>query len=450
MNLEDWSAHKLHAIEKIHAIERLGTVGQVVSNTVYASLPNAAIGELCFVFKDSSRKEHLLGEVVAFDGDKAMISCLEPVTGISNGASVLALNFSHRIRVHDDLLGKILDGFGRPMGSKDFEGALSLTANATPVIAQAPNASDRPPIDSAFTTGLTVIDGLMTLGRGQRVGVFAGPGCGKSTLLAQIARGADADVIVLGLVGERGRELREFLEREFDEEMVSRTVFVCSTSDKSAIERVRAAFTATAIAEKFRDEGKSVLLMIDSLTRLARAQREIGLMTGEPATRNGFTPSVYALLPTLIERAGRTDQGDITAIYTILLETDEISDDPIASEAKSLLDGHIILSKDLVYKSHFPAIHVLNSLSRVMVSVVDSEHIRTGRAVREIYSRYKDVELLLRINEYQRGVDPKNDSAIELKPKLDNILKQELDVYVDLNDGMSELSAIAEEFYQAS
>jgi type III secretion protein N (ATPase) len=439
---ENLTSEMLNCIEQCEFLERLGAVTEVLSNTIFAALPNASIGELCIVYKDKTQTDSLLGEVVSFEGDRAVISCLEPVIGVSSGALVKSLARPHQIQVHDGLLGMVLDGFGRRMGNSHELAALCLDRGGSPVIANAPNASDRPPIEEPMITGISVIDGVTTLGRGQRVGIFAGPGCGKSTLLAQIARGADVDVVVLGLVGERGRELREFIDREFDKQLVAKTVFVCATSDRSAIERVRASFTATAIAEKFRDEGKSVLLMIDSLTRLARAQREIGLMAGEPSARNGFTPSVYALLPTLIERSGRTPRGDITAIYTILLETNDISDDPIASEAKSLLDGHILLNRDLVQRGHFPAVDVLASLSRVMTSVTTREHQQYARAIREVYSRYKDVELLLRINEYQQGVEARNDLAIQLKAEVDRLLQQDLHDYSSLDQTVRSMQQI--------
>lgn len=442
----DFFTHLEREFNSIDLLTRYGVVMEVKANTIYASVPNAAIGVLCLIYKTKDLNEYILGEVVAFKGDVAVVSCLEPVVGISCGALVSSLNNAHEVNVNSKLLGTILDGFGRPMGQSSSGGAMCLHTRGTPVIKEAPLASERPPIVEPMSTGVSVLDSIALMGQGQRIGIFAGPGCGKSTLLAQIARGVHADVIVVGLVGERGRELREFIEHEFDEQLRAKAVFVCATSDKSSIERVRAAFTATAIAEKFRDEGKQVVLMIDSLTRLARAQREIGLLAGEPATKNGFTPSVYALLPTLIERAGRTSSGDITGIYTILLESDHITDDPIASEAKSLLDGHIVLRQELVQRGQFPAVDVLGSLSRVMNNVADEHHKKIAQTIREIYSRYQDVELLVKINEYQQGQNHKNDFAIEFKEKIDQLFKQNNKTSIDLMSTLETLEDIYTRF----
>jgi ATP synthase in type III secretion protein N len=368
----------------------------------------------------------VLGEVIAFSENEVTISCLQSVAGVALGAKVVPLGRPHCIKASAHQFSAVLDGMGRNLDQPEDRraGVLSTDSDAMPVIQAAPPASQRPPVSEPLVTQIRVIDNLLTLGIGQRIGVFAPPGCGKSTLMAQIVRGANVDAVVFGLVGERGRELREFMEKEITEEIRKKSFFVCATSDRSPIERVRAAFTATSIAEYLRDQGKSVLLVIDSLTRLARAQRELGLMAGEPATQSGFTPSVYSILPELIERSGRTEKGDITAIFTVLMEGERLEDDPIASEAKSLLDGHIVLSNKLVEKAHFPAIDPLKSLSRVMASVTPAKAQTVAALAKRAYSLFQEVELLIRLNEYQQGTDPLVDEAVSMKPKLDEWCKQ--------------------------
>lgn len=412
-------------LSKINVVQRIGYVNEIVVTTLKANLPDVMQGELCEIETSSGSK--VLGEVIAFNQHEATISCLESVVGVSLGAKVIPLGRAHCIKAQNSLFSVVLDGMGRNMDSPHNRrsGLLSIDDDAWPVIQEAPPATQRPPVSDMFTTGVRILDGLLTFGVGQRVGIFAPPGCGKSTLMAQIVRGAKVDAVVFGLVGERGRELREFMEREISDDIRERSFFVCSTSDKSPLERVRSAFTATSIAEHLRDQGKSVLLVIDSLTRLARAQREIGLMAGEPATQSGFTPSVYSLLPALIERSGRTEKGNITAIYTVLMEGERLEDDPIASEAKSLLDGHVVLTGKLVEKAHFPAIDPLKSLSRVMSSVVGSRQQALAAMVKQVYSLYQEVELLIRLNEYQSGTDRVIDEAVKIKPRLDQWCKQD-------------------------
>lgn len=411
-------------LSHIKPVTRVGYVNEIVVSTLKANLPDVTQGELCEI--ETTRGGCILGEVISYNQQEATLSCLEPVVGIALGAKVIPLGRQHCIKVNQHLFSSVVDGMGRDMSSPHNRrlGVLSNDEDAWPVLRQAPPANQRPPIKYSLPTQVKAIDCLLTLGRGQRLGIFAPPGCGKSTLLAQIVRGAQVDVVVFGLVGERGRELKEFMEREISEEIRQKSFFVCATSDKSPIERVRSAFTATSIAEYLRDQGKSVLLVVDSLTRLARAQREIGLMAGEPTTQTGFTPSVYTVLPELIERSGRTETGDITAIYTVLLEGENIEDDPIASEAKSLLDGHIVLSPKLVERNHFPAIDLLKSLSRVMDHVADDRTKRFAALARRAYSLYQDMELLIRLNEYKTGADVLVDEAVRVKPLLDTWCQQ--------------------------
>ncbi|NOH35991.1 FliI/YscN family ATPase [Vibrio chagasii] len=419
--------------------------GQVVSvqgTLIVSRFPQPRIGDLCEI--QMSDTQTILSEVIAFDGGKVWLSSLNPVEGIQTGAVVLPLYLPHRIAVKRDLLGSILDGFGRSMDGK--EGAFStgrLDSNGqVDVLNDDVDPTSKPRIVHKVVTGIKAIDGLITLGEGQRVGLFAGAGCGKTTLIAEIARGIDCDVIVFGLIGERGRELNEFIEHELDDQLRSRTVLVCATSDRSSTERARAAFTATAIAEAFRDQGKHVLLLIDSLTRFARAQREIGLAAGEPPGRGGFPPSVAALMPRLLERAGPFKVGAITAIYTVLIEQDSMSD-PVADEARSLLDGHIILSRKLADKGHYPAIDVLPSLSRTMSNVVDDSHMASASSFREKLAAYKEIELLLKLGEYQSGADSLTDLAVEKNEDMMSFLQQGLNQHQSLEDTVALLDALS-------
>lgn len=425
---------------------RVGYVTEIVINTVKASVPDPIRGELCRIEKlDGSV---ILAEITAFDQQSATLSCLQAVNGISIGARVIPLGIPHSISTRLGSYDEVLDGLGRSLNHPDdwTRGVLSLSKQATSVVKDSTLATQRPPIEEALETGVRIIDHVLTVGKGQRIGIFAPPGCGKSTTMAQIVRGAKVDAVVFGLVGERGRELNEFMTKEIDDDIRRKSYFVCATSDRTPIERVRCALTATAIAEHLRDQGKSVLLLIDSITRLARAQRELGLMAGEPATQSGYTPSVYTALPELIERAGRSERGDITAIYTVLLDGETIEDDPIASEAKSLLDGHIVLTTKLVEKAHFPAISPLKSLSRVMSSVVDKEAVRRANLVRRAYSLYEEVELLIRLNEYQKGNDPLIDEAVRIKPMLDEWCKQDRFLCESKKASQESLDEILEHF----
>lgn len=433
-------------IRNVNPVRRIGYVSEIVVSTVKAYLPDVMQGELCEIQASGGRI--VLGEVIAFKENLVTISCLQSVVGIALGAKVVPKGKPHSIKASNHLLSAVLDGVGRNLDDPEntLLSAISSDMDAVPVIRPAPPASRRPPVSKPFYTQIKVLDGLMTLGIGQRVGIFASPGCGKSTLMAQIVRGCSADVVVFGLVGERGRELREFMENEMTPDIRAKSFFVCATSDRSPIERVRAAFTATSLAEHQRDQGKNVLLVVDSLTRLARAQRELGLMAGEPATQSGFTPSVYSVLPELIERSGQTEQGSITAVYTVLMEGERLEDDPIASEAKSLLDGHIVLTHKLVEKAHFPAIDPLKSLSRVMNNVVSSATIEMAALLRRAYSMYQEVELLIRLNEYQAGTDPLLDEAVRIKPDLDLWCKQSRLKLHDPAIAQRELHGILENF----
>lgn len=440
--LEDWRQRQLAVMANFSPVAVYGRVQRVSGMLLQCRLPQARIGDLCQV--ETTDNAWMLAEIIGFDQQDAVLSALGNLEGIRVGAAVKRLGGAHQIRVGADLLGQVLDGFGRPLtGSGRGAFATPLCEAASPVMCDAPLATERPRICRTLSTGVRAIDGLLTLGEGQRVGLFAGAGCGKTTLLAEIARNVDCDVIVFGLIGERGRELREFLDHELDDELRAKAVLVCATSDRSSMERARAAFTATALAEGFRRKGLRVLLLIDSLTRFARAQREIGLAAGEPLGRGGLPPSVYSLLPRLVERAGLTRTGVITAIYTVLIEQDSMSD-PVADEVRSLLDGHIVLSRKLAERGHYPAIDVLGSLSRILTNVATPEHVQDMTSLRRLLSAHQQIELMLKLGEYQPGNDALTDMAVESRQRVDAFLRQDLrepTAFLATLDLLSELTA---------
>ena len=362
-----------------------------------------------------------MAEVVGFSQNLALLTPLGELVGASGATEVIPLGEVHRVPVGPGLLGRVLDGLGRPL---DQKGPLEVESHY-PVYADPPNAMARDLITQPISLGLRALDGLLTCGEGQRMGIFAAAGGGKSTLLSQIVRNTTADVVVLALIGERGREVREFLERDLGEDGVKRAVTVISTSDRPSMERLKAAYVATAVAEYFRDQGKKVLLLMDSVTRFARALREIGLAAGEPPTRRGFPPSVFATLPRLMERAGCSDKGSITALYTVLVEGDDMTE-PVADETRSILDGHIVLSRKLGSANHYPAIDILASVSRLMTAIATPDHQRLAGRVRQLMAKYQEVELLVRIGEYKPGSDAVTDEAIRKIEAINGFLKQGL------------------------
>jgi ATP synthase in type III secretion protein N len=400
---------------------RHGRLTQVRGPVLRAEFAGLTHGAICQIA--CGRTQPLLAEVIGIEGDDVILSPFGMVEGIAAGAVVTRSDSALTISIGAPLLGRVLDAFGAPL---DGLGPLPADIAHYPIKGGVPAAMDRPLIDTPLPTGLRAIDATMTLGRGQRVGIFGPPGTGKSTLLAAIARHTAADVIVIGLVGERGREVREFVDRELPPEARRRVVVVVATSDRPAVERALCAHSATAVAEGFRDAGQSVLLLIDSLTRTARALREIGLAAGEAPTRRGFPASVYPALPAIIERAGRHVKGDITALYTVLLEGDKQAD-PIAEEVKSLTDGHFLLNRSLAEKGHYPALDVLESLSRSMTAIVPKEHRESAGRLRALLAKYRDIELLLQVGEYSGGGDPEADAAIAAKPEIDAFLRQSSD-----------------------
>jgi type III secretion protein N (ATPase) len=394
-----------------------GRVSEAVGTLVQATGLRAQLGELCELVTPG--QPTVLAEVVGFRHNLALLTPLGGTAGLSVQTEVVPSGRGHSCPVGAGLLGRVLDALGQPM---DDLGPLPA-ATRLPVQRAPVNPLHRRPVDRPLATGLRVIDGLLTLGEGQRVGVFSPAGVGKSTLLGMLARGSTADVNVVALIGERGREVQEFIQHSLGPEGLAKTVMVVSTSDRPAMERVRSAHVATTIAEHFRDQGQRVLLLVDSLTRFARAQREIGLAAGEPPTRRSFPPSIFSMLPQLLERAGQGSRGSITAVYTVLTEGDE-ENDPIADEVRSILDGHIVLSRKLAAANHFPAIDVPASLSRVMPSVVSREHQAAAGQLRSLMARYQALELLVQIGEYKAGSDPLGDLAIRRQPAIQKFLTQ--------------------------
>jgi flagellum-specific ATP synthase len=398
-----------------------GRIAEVVGLVLESSGPNAKIGDICHIRADAGGPgQDLPCEVVGFRGDRTLLMALGELDGIRVGALVRATGKCLQVPVGDELLGRALDGLGGPI---DGKGPLG-NKHTYPVLAQPPNPLERTIISESLATGVRSIDGLLTLGKGQRMGIFSGSGVGKSTLLGMIARGCSADVNVIALIGERGREVREFIEKDLGPEGLKRSVVVCATSEQPALVRIKAALTATAIAESFRDKGLSVLLMMDSVTRFAMAQRELGLAIGEPPSTKGYTPSVFALLPRLMERAGTGSKGAITALYTVLVEGDD-TNEPISDASRSILDGHVVLSRKLTSGGHYPPVDILASLSRTMPFVVGPAQIEQARKVREWLAAYDDVSDLVNIGAYKPGSNHLADAAIERRDRILAFLRQD-------------------------
>jgi type III secretion protein N (ATPase) len=376
--------------------------------------------------------------VVGFAQQVTYLTPLGSTAGISALTEVVPSGMSHRFLMSDGLLGRVVNGLGEVIDGKGpIAGGARIPAHREP-----PNPLERMSIARPVGTGIRVIDSMLTIGEGQRMGIFAPPGIGKSTLLGMIARGAQSDVNVIALIGERGREVREFLENNLPGEARAKTVVVVATSDRPAMERVKSAYVATAIAEYFRDQGLKVTLIVDSLTRLARAQREVGLASGEPPTRRSYPPSIFSMLPQLLERAGQGSRGSITAFYSVLVEGEE-ENDPIAEEVRSILDGHIVLSRKLAMANHYPAIDVLASLSRVMALVTTEPHRRAANTIRSLLAKYQEIELLVQIGEYRPGSDPLADEAVRLRSAINAFFSQSTARSESYDETIAELMKLA-------
>ncbi|MCC6445226.1 MAG: flagellar protein export ATPase FliI [Armatimonadetes bacterium] len=395
------------ALRRLDAVSVNGKVSQVIGLVIESLGPPAQIGERCLIHYNRTRPP-MDAEVVGFRDNKVLLMPLGEMDGIKPGSEVVATGHALSVPVGRNLLGRIFDGLGRPMD----DGPEIIAEGYYPINAVPPHSLKRQRIHEPLQLGIRAIDGLLTCGKGQRMGIFAGSGVGKSTILGMIARNTRADVNVIALTGERGREVRDFIERDLGEEGMKRSVVVVATSDQPALVRLKAAFVATAVAEYFRDQGQDVMLMMDSVTRFAMAQREIGLAIGEPPTTRGFTPSVFALLPRLLERAGTSEKGTITGLYTVLVDGDDMNE-PIADAARGILDGHIVLSRDLASRNHYPAIDILNSVSRVMPEVTLPEHREAVGRLRSVLAAYNEAEDLINIGAYVAGSNPRIDYARE-------------------------------------
>ncbi|MGW8277456.1 type III secretion system ATPase SctN [Xanthomonas axonopodis] len=418
---------------------RYGKVVELVGTMLKVAGVQVSLGEVCEL---RQRDGTLLqrAEVVGFSRDLALLAPFGELVGLSRETRVIGLGRPLAVPVGPALLGRVLDGLGEP---SDGQGAIACDT-WVPIQAQAPDPMRRRLIEQPMPTGVRIVDGLMTLGEGQRMGIFAAAGVGKSTLMGMFARGTQCDVNVIVLIGERGREVREFIELILGADGLARSVVVCATSDRSSIERAKAAYVGTAIAEYFRDRGLRVLLMMDSLTRFARAQREIGLAAGEPPTRRGFPPSVFAELPRLLERAGMGESGSITAFYTVLAE-DDTGSDPIAEEVRGILDGHLILSREIAAKNQYPAIDVLASLSRVMSQIVPSDHSQAAGRLRRLLANYNEVETLVQVGEYRQGSDAVADEAIDRIDAIRDFLSQPTDQLSAYESTLEQLASVTDD-----
>ncbi|MDF2565447.1 MAG: ATPase, FliI/YscN family [Massilibacillus sp.] len=412
----------MNAINSCEPIKMNGKITQVIGLVIESQGPNVSLGELCYVCSRLNNVEPIPAEVVGFRQGHVLLMPIGEMQGIGPGCEVISAQKTLRVQVGKQLLGRILDGLGNPI---DGKGSL-FTEQEYPLNAMPPHPLSRPRIKKILSVGVRAIDGAITMGCGQRIGIMAGSGVGKSTLLGMIARNTEADISVIALIGERGREVREFIERDLGEEGLKRAVVVVATSDQPALVRIKGAMTATAIAEYFRDQGMNVVLMMDSVTRFAMAQREVGLTVGEPPATRGYTPSVFAMLPRLLERAGTNDVGSITGIYTVLVDGDDMNE-PIADAVRSILDGHIVLSRGIAAQNHYPAIDLLNSVSRVMLEIVEKKHYEAAQKLRSSMAVYREAEDLINIGAYVQGSNANIDRAITQIEPIKNFLKQ--DVY---------------------
>ncbi len=423
------------ALNSSNFIVRYGQISQVVGLTIESIGPSISIGGLCSV--DAGNNGKILCEVVGFKDNKVLLMPLGDMSGIAPGSKVTALDTSLTVAVGPELKGKIIDGLGQPL---DYAHLTPLN-KSYPVQNQPPHPLRRKRITQPLTLGIKALDGLLTVGKGQRVGIFAGSGVGKSTLMGMIARNTKADVNVIALIGERGREVREFLEKDLQEEGLKRSVVVVATSDQPALVRLKGAFVATAIAEYFRDEGNDVLLLMDSLTRFAMAQREVGLAIGEPPVSKGYTPSVFALLPKLLERAGNSEHGSITGLYTVLVDGDDLTE-PVTDAARGILDGHIVLSRSMANKNHYPAIDVLASVSRVMPDIISQEHKSIANEIKKVMAVYRESEELINIGAYVRGSNAKIDYAIDVIDKINEFLLQDVGEAVTFEEVLKQMGSV--------
>lgn len=423
----------LQSIKQVSPCKFYGKVSQVVGLMIESRGPQASVGELCLIHIQRSQKK-ILAEVVGFREEKVLLMPFDRISDIAAGSLVETLGRPLDIKVGHDMIGTVVDSLGRDfLGGDERIGNQYYSTDNIP-----PNPMTRPRITEPLALGVKAIDGLFTVGKGQRMGIFAGSGVGKSTLMAMIAKSSEADINVIALIGERGREVRDFIERDLSKEGLKNTIVVVATSDQPPLMRIKGAMTATAISEYFREQGYDVNLMMDSITRVAMAQREIGLAIGEPPTTKGYTPSVFALLPRLLERSGMSEAGSITAFYTVLVDGDDMNE-PIADSVRGILDGHLVLDRKLANKGHFPAINPLSSISRIMNELVDDDHRQAADKTRQILATYRDSEDLINIGAYKKGSNPEVDEAIKRYPEVNSFLVQEMNEAFSYKDVRNQL-----------
>lgn len=418
-------------------VRQIGKILEIIGLIIEADGPNASIGDLCYIY-NSMEDVPIWAEVVGFRENRILLMPLGSMDGIRPGAFVVSTGAPMKVKVGDELVGRVLDGLGRPI---DDVGDIK-SQKFYPTHAELINPMNRSLIRTPLSLGIKAVDAFTTLGKGQRMGVFAGSGVGKSTTLAMMAKNTTADINVIALIGERGREVREFIDAILGKEGMKRSVVVVATSEQPSLVKIKAAFVAIAIAEYFRDQGKNVLFMLDSVTRIAMAQREVGLAIGEPPATRGYTPSVFALMPKFLERAGCNEKGTITGLYTVLVEGDDFNE-PISDTARSILDGHIMLSRDLAHKNHYPAIDVLQSISRVMNDVVSKEQKANAAKLRNLMAVYKKNEDLITIGAYVMGSDSDIDKSIKFMPQINEFLKQSVDDKISMEETVEKLNEIA-------
>ncbi|NLW90327.1 MAG: flagellar protein export ATPase FliI [Syntrophomonadaceae bacterium] len=409
----------MDTISRTPVCQLKGKISQAIGLTLEATGPKVRLGELCYVKSNYADRQMIPAEVVGFKDRKILLMPLGNLEGIGPGSELLASGSTLRVQVGMELKGRVLNGLGEIIDNKGrIKSELTYPVMNTP-----PNPLTRKRISEVLSVGVRAIDGLITLGKGQRMGILAGSGVGKSTLIGMIARNTEADINVIALVGERGREVREFLERDLGEEGLAKSVVIVATSDQPALVRLKGAFVATSIAEYFRDQGLDVLLLMDSLTRFALAQREVGLAIGEPPATRGYTPSVFALLPKLLERAGTSDRGSITGLYSVLVEGDDMNE-PVTDAVRGIVDGHIALNRSMAAQNMYPAIDVLNSISRVMIDVVAAEHLTSANRFRSLLATYEEARDLIDIGAYKKGSNPRIDESISLIDNCHSFLRQ--------------------------
>ncbi|MGG0777669.1 flagellar protein export ATPase FliI [Bacillus rugosus] len=427
----------IDCIEMTDSYKRYGKVKRVIGLMIESKGPASSIGDVCLIYAKGQSGKVIKAEVVGFQEENILLMPYLEAASIAPGSIVEATGESLRVKVGAGLIGQVIDAFGEPLDGKLLPKGLSpVSTEQSP-----PNPMKRPPIREKMGVGVRSIDSLLTVGKGQRIGIFAGSGVGKSTLMGMIAKQTEADLNVIALIGERGREVREFIEKDLGKEGLKRSIVVVATSDQPALMRLKAAYTATAIAEYFRDKGRNVMFMMDSVTRVAMAQREIGLAAGEPPTTKGYTPSVFAILPRLLERTGANEHGTITAFYTVLVDGDDMNE-PIADTVRGILDGHIVLDRALANKGQFPAVNVLKSISRVMSNISTRQHLDAANKFRELLSTYQNSEDLINIGAYKRGSSREIDEAIQYYPQLIQFLKQGTDESALLEESIASLTSL--------